>query len=198
MSWDGWIQRGRGNDGSTMTRRSGYNGPGSGDRAGTVGSSGGGATTAQRRRGGAVVVELELGRLDPTGEGRRQGVAAVRGRWQVDPAGDERASCQRPLALSLAPAYPLAARWRHLALSPPAHSLGSPPSPLLVPAHTLPRPATITSPFLRKWRRGEDRTDGWVPHAIGSNEQGQKGYFVLQLTSLHALNRIGSDRIFNF
>uniref|UniRef100_A0A0D3H141 Uncharacterized protein n=1 Tax=Oryza barthii TaxID=65489 RepID=A0A0D3H141_9ORYZ len=77
-------------------------------------------------------------------------------------AGDERASCQRPLALSLAPAYPLAARWRHLALSPPAHSLGSPPSPLLVPAHALPRPAAITSPFLRKWRRGEDRTDGWV------------------------------------
>lgn len=97
------------------------------------------------------------------------------------------------------PCWPQASLLRLLSGAPrPSARHSPPPSPLLVPAHTLPRPATITSPFLRKWRRGEDRTDGWVPHAIGSNEQGQKGYFVLQLTSLHALNRIGSDRIFNF
>lgn len=55
-SWDGWIQRGRGDNGSATTRRSG----GGGARARTAGFDWGGETT--RSGGGARAVAGGSGR----------------------------------------------------------------------------------------------------------------------------------------
>uniref|UniRef100_A0A0E0K094 Uncharacterized protein n=1 Tax=Oryza punctata TaxID=4537 RepID=A0A0E0K094_ORYPU len=91
-----------GRGGVAGVRRKEDCGPNGGTLAAAAGSGGGGMTTAQRR----------------------QGVVAVLGVWQAEPAGAKCASCRCPLAVSPVPPRPLAARHCHLAL-------GSPLSPRL-------------------------------------------------------------------